>query len=55
MGSGAGSCCDGVWHHFLGVGWFWVGGGMVGEAICVGVSDRRWKPMAARRGGVPII
>ena len=27
-------------------------GGMIGEAICVGVSDRKWDPIAARRGGV---
>ena len=27
-------------------------GGMIGEAICIGVSDRRWCPIAARRGGV---
>ena len=30
-------------------------GGMIGEAICVGVSDGKWDPMAAKRGGVPII
>ena len=36
VGSGAGSCCGGVWHHFLRVGWLWMGGGMIGEAICVG-------------------
>ena len=52
VGSGAGSCCGGVWHHFLGVGWLWVGGGVIGEAICVGVSDGKWGPIATRRGGV---
>ena len=25
---------------------------MIGEAICIGVSDGRWNPMAARRGNV---
>ena len=27
-------------------------GGIIGEAICVRVSDGRWNPMAARRGDV---
>ena len=55
MGSGAESCCGGVWRRFLRVGWFWVSGGMIGEAICVGVSDGKWNLMATRRGGVPIL
>ena len=39
VGSGAESCCNGVWRRFLGVGWLWMSGGVIGEAICVGVSD----------------
>ena len=27
--------------------------GMIGEAIYIGVSDRKWNPIAARRGSVP--
>ena len=52
VGSGAESCCGGVWHRFLRVGWLWVSGGMIGEAIYVGVSDRKWNQVAAKRGGV---
>ena len=37
----------------LRVGWLWVGGGVIGEAICVGVPDGEWGPVAAKRGGVP--
>ena len=52
VGSGAESCCDGVWHRFLRVGCLWMNGGMIGEAIYVGVCDGKWSPVAAGRGGV---
>ena len=30
-----------------------MGGGVIGEAIYIRVSDRKWNPVAAKRGGVP--
>ena len=53
MGSKGGSCCNGVWHGFLRVGWLWMHGGVIGGAVYIRVSDRGWGPVAARRGGVP--
>ena len=52
IGSKAKSCCNGVQHHFLRVRWLGINRKMIGEAIYLRVCDRKYNPIATKRGNV---
>jgi hypothetical protein len=53
IGSKAKSCCNRVQHHFLRVRWLWMNRKMVGEAIYMRVSDKKYNQIATKRGNMP--
>ena len=40
-------------HHFLRIRWLWMNRKMIGEEIYIRVSDRKYNPIATKRGNVP--